>query len=238
MIDYLWVYKGLAVHYRPELDGDGSRQAPEFVKYLRQVGHGASLGRAFEWCAGPAFIGFALLREGLIDELVVADVNKRACELVARTIDVNNLHGRVRVYHSDNLQRLPDHETFDLVVSNPPSYYALNPKHHWYNHYKDDLRPNDRGWDLHRQFYGLIGPHLNAGAQLVIQEVEVYSSVVHIPVGNPVAYDIRPEAPARTFSAMINRAGLELLNIEQYYTAPDTGLRMHLMHSAARRRRE
>jgi len=68
---------------------------------------------------------------------------------VQRTITENHLEKQVSVYTSDNFAAIPKTEKFDLVVANPPNYCNLNPAHPLYERFKDDLRPNDRGWKIH-----------------------------------------------------------------------------------------
>ena len=62
--DSVWKHAGIEVAYRPELDGGGAFLAPHFVEHVRREGR--RFCEAFEWCAGPAFIGFALLAEGAL----------------------------------------------------------------------------------------------------------------------------------------------------------------------------
>ena len=65
------------------------------------------VARAFEWCAGPGFIGFSLLAHGLCDTLCLADVNPEAVAACRRTVARNRLEAKVAVYHSDNLEDIP-----------------------------------------------------------------------------------------------------------------------------------
>ena len=67
-------YAGVRVSYKRHLDGGGSTFGQDFVPLLRKRGM-PKAPRAFEWCAGPGFIGFSLLAHGLCDTLCLADVN-------------------------------------------------------------------------------------------------------------------------------------------------------------------
>src|SRR5215471_4994108 len=99
-------YNNIVVHYLPELNGGGMTFGQRYVDYLRvNVGH---VERLFEWCSGPAFIGFSLLAHGICDELYLADVNPAAIGAVRATIEANDLYGKVRCYQSDNLAGIPD----------------------------------------------------------------------------------------------------------------------------------
>jgi predicted RNA methylase len=121
----------------------------------------AQQARAFEWCAGPGFIGFSLLGNGFCQTLCLADINPAAVEAARRTIQANRLGDRVSVYLSDNLSDIPATERWDLVVSNPP---------HFVDTFIGDLRAHDPDWRIHRGFFSTVEPHLNPGAVMVLQE--------------------------------------------------------------------
>jgi hypothetical protein len=216
----IWTYEEIRVHYTQDLDGDGTSMAGLFVDYLK-VRHKDvfPVECIFEWCAGPGFLGYALLAAGLCRRLVLADINPRAVASARKTAEVNGLAGRVSIYEGDNLRGIPPSERFDLVVSNPPNYYCLNPAHPAYLVLKDDLRPNDPGWRLHRDFYRRIASHLNDGALLCIEEVDPYAEKCYLPnpgdrqpVYGPEPFDIRPRAPILDFIQMIHEGGLEYLD--------------------------
>src|SRR3954468_4442546 len=113
-------YNQIAVNYLPELDGGGMTFGPQYLGVIRQkLGR---IGHAFEYCAGPGFIGFSLLANGLCDRLTLADVNPAAVKAVEATSRENHLEDRVTVYQSDCLDSIPETEKWDLVVSNPPHW--------------------------------------------------------------------------------------------------------------------
>lgn len=202
-------YGNIAVTYSSDTDGGGSLMTPAFVTFIRNhSGVGHRFGTMFEWCAGPGFIAFALLAEEMCDSVCLADINPTAIEYVRTTIAANHLEDRARCYVSDNLLTVPKTERFDLVVGNPPNYYALNPKHPNYDLWKNDRRANDPGWRIHAAFYSQIGAFLNDGAHVVVQEVEPYSREI-FQFCDSTPYDIRPEAPGPLFKEMMRRGGLE-----------------------------
>ncbi|CAN5318341.1 hypothetical protein BH10PSE14_BH10PSE14_28750 [soil metagenome] len=217
----IWRYKDIDVYYSPDVDGDGRNQAPSFVAYIRQrFGTEKRFGRVFEWCAGPAFIGFSLLAEGIAETLCVADVNPTAIDFVRRTVEAAGLSDRVSSYISDNMLDVPESEVFDLVVGNPPTFYDINPLHHDYHWLAGDLRANDPGWKIHEAFYLQIGRHLRPGAPLLIQEVEPTECLVRVPAGYPIHWDTRPEPPIDRFKAMIAAGGLIYEDARKYHIAP------------------
>ncbi|MGZ5855564.1 MAG: methyltransferase [Xanthobacteraceae bacterium] len=144
------------------------------------------MGRTFEWCAGPAFIGFSLLGAGLTETLCLGDINPQATEACRRTIRDNGLADKVAVYHSDNFANIPASEMFDLVVGNPPNYP---------DEFIGQLRAHDPDWRIHRAFFAGVGAHLNPGGVIVLQENSQGSTAV-------------------TFREMIDKAGLEIVFVE------------------------
>jgi hypothetical protein len=95
-------YGDIHVKYRDHLDGGGRTSGVEYLPLFHDLGMPRQ-ARVFEWCAGPGFIGFALLGYGFCDTLCLADVNPEAVEACRRTVAQNRLAEWVAVYHSDNL---------------------------------------------------------------------------------------------------------------------------------------
>ncbi len=151
---------GIRVYYKKGLDGGGSTFGQDYIPLFRRWGVPMAR-RAFEWCSGPAYIGFSLLGNGFCETLCLADINPEAVASCERTIRKNRLEQRVSVYHSDNLGRIPPEEKWDLVVSNPP---------HFVDEFPGDLRAHDPDWRIHRGFFLNVGRYLNPGAILVLQE--------------------------------------------------------------------
>ena len=155
-------YSGLTVFYENRLIGGGQNWGHrEYSKLL-----GSDLApkprRVFEWCSGPAFIGFSLLARGLCQSLCLADINPEAVEVCKKTIKSNGLEDRVSVYLSDNLQQIPDSEQWDLVVGNPPHFDT--------DEEGLDIRSFDPGWKIHERFYSEAGDHLTEDGLILIAE--------------------------------------------------------------------
>jgi methylase of polypeptide subunit release factors len=113
-------YCDIEVCWFPGLDGGGRSFGQDFLPVVRNLfGH---VGRVFEFCAGPGFVGFSLLAHGLCDSLTVADINPRAVGALRQTVSRNGLEDRVHVFHSDGLAGIPAGERWDLVVGNPPHF--------------------------------------------------------------------------------------------------------------------
>lgn len=231
-----WTSGDIEVCYTPELDGDGSSMAPLFVDYLKaNYANRLPFACAFEWCAGPGFIGFALLAEKVCRRLVLADINSKALDAARATVYNNALDDRVAIYHGDNLAAVPASEKFDLVVGNPPNFFCLNPAHPAYARLKGDLRPNDPDWRLHRAFYQTIPSFLSDDAILCIEEVDPYATKCYMPnagmedpLWGPEPFDIRARPPIEDFVPMISQAGLEYIATERL---PHPSVPVHLMVS-------
>jgi predicted RNA methylase len=175
-------YGDIRLHYKDHLDGGGSTIGLNYLALFHDLGlpHQA---RVFEWCAGPAFIGFALLGYGFCETLCAADINPEAVEACRRTVRENGLATRVAVYRSDNLDNIPTNERWDLVVGNPPHFADTSP---------GQLRYHDADWLLHRQFFGSVGRFLKPGGMIVLLENNLGST-------------------AETFRDMIEAAGLSIV---------------------------
>ena len=175
-------YGDISVSYKKHLDGGGSSFGQGYIPFLKSLGM-PKRRRVFEWCCGPAFIGFSILANGLSDSLCLADINEQAIEACQRTIRANKLADRVSLYQSDNLRNIPPSEQWDLVVGNPPFYNEPQP---WC------IRSHDKDWRIHRQFFTDVGRFLKPGGVILLQEANDAST---------------PE----TFQEMVRDAGLSLV---------------------------
>ena len=189
-------------------NGGGPLLAPFFVSHIRSLKR--KFRTCFEWCAGPGYIGRALLNEGLCDSLVLADINEKSLRYGAE----NFPSSKAISYHvSDNLKSIPPalRGGFDLVVGNPPNYYNISSKHHVGRHLQDDLRPNDRSWKIHKDFYRNIKIFLSTKAVMVIHEIRPFDRFVFID--SVIPYDTRPEKPISAFYDMLDLSGLDLVSV-------------------------
>lgn len=162
-------YRDIRIAWTDDLDGGGSSFGRSFVPVTRHLF--GKTGRVFEFCAGPGFIGFYLLAEGLCDSVCFSDINPKAVEMLEHTIKLNGLESRASVYLSDGLSDIPDSEKWDLVVSNPPHFFSESHEDHL-----NDLRRVDSQWHVHSEFYTNIRRHLNIGASILFQENYLGSS--------------------------------------------------------------
>lgn len=184
------------VQYDSWMDGGGTWFGQEYIDIVRSR-YGKTFGRCYEWCAGPAYIGFSLLDHGLCSSLCVSDCYADAIARVKQTAMLHQL-AAVNAYTCDRVSLLPDHEQFDLVVANPPHFLQC-PGDDNYQRIAVDIN-----WAAHQEFFANIGQHLNPDAVILLQENQAGSL-----------------AREKEFEHMIQAANLEItdvFNSEQHYT--------------------
>jgi 16S rRNA G966 N2-methylase RsmD len=155
-------YDGLVLFDKPELDGGGVLFGQSFFRALVQLGIG-HVSAAAEVFAGPGYTGYLLLANGLCDSLTLVDVNPEAVRAAELTRERNRLESRVKVFHSNVLDAVPQTEKWDLVVCNPPHFLAKNSN-------DTCIKEFDPGWELHRRFYANVRKFLSPGARVVCKE--------------------------------------------------------------------
>jgi methylase of polypeptide subunit release factors len=145
------------------MDGGGTWFGQEYVSIIQQRYPDRVFERCYEWCAGPAFIGFNILDHGLCKSLCVSDIYSDAIVRVKETAKVNSIEC-VSAYATGTVAELPDHEMFDLVVANPPHFLSCPGD----DNYQRIAVDND--WAAHREFFENIGQHLLPGGIILLQE--------------------------------------------------------------------
>ena len=124
MVNYrIKKYRGLKVCYLTNLMVEELHLVK--ITYLLYQDYLKKFGRAYEWCAGPGFIGFSLLANGFCDSLCLSDVHPPAIAALKETVKINGLENKVSIYHSDSLDNIPNDEKWNLVVGNPPHYKKI-----------------------------------------------------------------------------------------------------------------
>ena len=95
---------------------------------------------------------------------------------------------------------------------NPPNYVDIQASHPD-GHLRDDLRPSDVGWEIHKDFYQNIRAYLKPGSRMYISEVCPYALSVHF---KDALYDLRERLPIDDFYTMIHNGGLTLQQVVRY----------------------
>ena len=191
--------KKIRVQHDSWMDGGGTWFGQEYAELVRQRYPDRIFERCYEWCSGPAFIGFNILDHGLCKSLCVTDIYPDAIQAVEQTIRTNQLTA-VSAYATGTVAGLPEHEKFDLVVANPPHFLQCP---------GDDNYQRiavDSNWAAHQEFFDKIGQHLLPNGIILLQENQAGSLNREL--------DFKP---------FIDTAGLEItavFNSPQHYT-PD-----------------
>jgi methylase of polypeptide subunit release factors len=155
-------YRNIRVFYLPHLEGGGLTFGQDYIKVVRRLF--GKVDHICEFGAGPGFIGFSLLANGLCKRLTLIDINPEAVRIARKTVAENGLKTEVRVYLSDGLSNVPESEKWDLVVSNPPHFDGK------YRDYVEDVRVYDPKWEIHSRFYRDVPAHLKSGGSVLFYE--------------------------------------------------------------------
>jgi methylase of polypeptide subunit release factors len=166
----------MRVHSSPTLNGGASDFGYTIIDTVSALGIRAR--RAFDFCSGYGGVGYRLLDRGLCDHLVLGDINPEALDLARGTIIENDLRN-VTIYETDCLDQIPDHELWDLVVSNPPHFPESDLVSLWENRpetrdvpleYFHERIWSDPDWTIHKRFFESVGDHLTPDGTIVICE--------------------------------------------------------------------
>lgn len=174
-----------AVEYTYEMDGGGTTYGTDYSEVLKKRYPGKVFENVYEWCSGPAFIGFDLLDHGLCQSLTCSDVYYPAINSVRNTAFKNQL-SNVQAILLEDLSMMPINMKFDLVVGNPP-HYSKSIHSEWHR----NRIVLDSDWLIHQNFFNNIASHLMDNGIILLQE--------NLAGSNP-----------DTFKNMIEDAGLKI----------------------------
>lgn len=168
---------GLSVFYHPSHDGGGLTYGQEYVDIIKKRYSHRKFDRAFEWCSGPGFIGFSLLDHELCQHITLSDIYYPALEYAKETANYpsNFCSQMVSTYLLEDLSLLPDHEQFDLVVSNPPHADGFDTEDQWFSN--TNRLTSDINWEAHKNFFENIKDHLSPDGIILLQENHAGSTI-------------------------------------------------------------
>lgn len=153
----------IKVQYDSWMDGGGTWFGQEYVDVIKQRYPNRVFERCYEWCSGPAYIGFGILDHGICKSLCVSDIYADAIDKVKETIQLNKLDN-VAAYSTGTVAGLPKHEKFDLVVANPPHFLSCPGNDNY------QRIAVDQDWAAHQEFFKNIGKHLLPDGIILLQE--------------------------------------------------------------------
>lgn len=183
----------VCLKFSGHLDGGGTLFADDIVHAVKTHGNKKHYQCAFEWCAGPAVIGFQLLAEQLAEHMVCSDYYSVAIDSVISNAKRNNLESRVTGYVSPTISSIPSVPKWDLVVGNPPHCFSdvESIEQEVSRTYDDPLaRSNnlrilaDPDMQTHRDFFTHIREKLTDDADVFIYEQSALNSEVRDKIQN------------------------------------------------------
>lgn len=151
------------VFYHSDQDGGGTWFGQEYVSVIAQR-YGRRFRHCLEWCAGPGFIGFALMAHHLCDRLCLVDSHLPLGDSIRATTQHNHCEQAVSFWCTDSLSVLPESDKFDLIVANPPHYLRCPGDA---NYQRLAVDPD---WQAHRDFYRHVARYLAPDGVILLQE--------------------------------------------------------------------
>jgi len=213
-------YKGICVCYRPHLDGGGKGFGQEFLRVMKE--RFKKVDHLFEFCAGPGFIGFSLLANDFCNRLTLSDINPEACQACAETVRNNGLENKVTIYVSDVLDKIPEHEKWDLVVSNPPHWQSMEDARFREGYSGgNDIRKFDFNFEIHKRFFRDVRKHLKPDGSILLQEnglatkVEDFSEMIE--ENKLKIIDTFKAKPLTLFQCMLQGKGLRYTKPSHFF---------------------
>lgn len=128
--------------------------------------------RILDVCCGVGIIGMTIFsrlrRESLVEEVGFIDINIFNLNSLHRTLKLNRmdqlLGNKIKYWLSDSLNNIPVEEKFDLIVSNPPHFFAEDRT-------AESLSPGtlgtyDADWSFHKSFYDQCHKYLTGRGEV------------------------------------------------------------------------
>jgi len=166
---------GLERYYHPRTDGGGEWMKFPLVEHIRDFGKKDVYKNCYEWCSGSGPMGFYVLDQGLVDNLVLADKYDLAISDCKLTIENNKLEDSVVAYQCDRVQDIPQSEPWDLVISNPPHCWDVTPNMSSEDEKKAEYLNRvllDKNLKTHTEFFNNVGERLAQDGEMFIIEAQ------------------------------------------------------------------
>jgi len=178
-IQHIWQVNDIQVFYNPQNDGGGRTFAIDYINYLQNQKY----NHVLEWCAGPGFIGFALLASGICNHVTLLECDENAIIDINNTLDSNpHIKDNVTVIHTDNIQSLSETHQFNLIVGNPPHFKQFNSQQYMF--FKNIPKENwnrlavDKNWHIHTEFFAHIDKNMSQLCEIILLE-NVHNNEIH-----------------------------------------------------------
>lgn len=162
--------QGINVFYLQEHDGGGTGPGQDYITVINKKYPGRIFQKAYEWCAGPGFVAYSLLDQGICKSICLSDIHDPALLCAEETMiyEHNQVADKVSIYLLKDLKLLPDYEIFDLVVACPPHAPVYEVENTWTDN--RNRITTDLNWEAHENFYANIKKNLAPNGIVLIQE--------------------------------------------------------------------
>jgi methylase of polypeptide subunit release factors len=172
---------GYKISTSGQLDGYGYKHINDILDCFRDLIKDDTLaGKLFtegmEWCSGPGYIGFMMMRYGMINNCVFADIHEPLIDVVNKSINDNMLlmkPRKVEFIHSDNFSNIPKRK-FDIIFGNPPHFSFVDDwkpaNQEEFDLYNEDRKHQDKDWKIHQDFFNNVSEYLAEDGCILLME--------------------------------------------------------------------
>jgi methylase of polypeptide subunit release factors len=122
-------------------------------------------GDILEICSGPGFMGFYLNFEGLVDNLVLSDINDAHSPYIEQTCLENNLLN-TKFIQSNGFESFNSYHKFDTIVMNAPHYSS--PRNGGYVSIEEELICLDQNMEFHKHFFKYAKNYLKNDGVIIL----------------------------------------------------------------------
>ena len=163
----------ISVWYNLDMNGGGTGFGQNFSLVLKKIFPERNFENCLEWCAGPGFIGFRLLHDGICNKICFFEAYRPVELALQKTIQnlPERFTARVEYIISDDMSALGKSHDYDLIVANPPMFNHVT----FYNSYGDSRKSFDWGWSTHQNFFDNVGTVLKQDGVICLVE-SIYGS--------------------------------------------------------------
>jgi methylase of polypeptide subunit release factors len=172
---------GYKISTSGQLDGYGYKHINDILDCFRDLIKDDTLsGKVFangmEWCSGPGYIGFMMMKYGMIHNCVFTDIHEPLSGVVNKSISDNILllkTRKVEFIHSDNFNNIPKRK-FDIIFGNPPHFSFSDDwkpeNQEEFDLYDEDRKHLDKDWKIHRDFFSNVSEYLEEDGCILLME--------------------------------------------------------------------
>jgi len=165
--------EGYLISTSGQLDGYGLKHITDIANSFYTLLKGKSVTNGMEWCSGPGYIGFVLLKHNIIKHCVFSDIHKPVSDVINKSIKDNLLSNRAKFIHSDNFSNIPK-QKFDIIFGNPPHFSFADDwkpeNQEEFDLYDEDRKHLDKDWNIHRDFFSNVSEYLEKDGCILLME--------------------------------------------------------------------